>query len=63
MTGKLRRGPSDPMPQSGLRHGYENRRKLEKHITEIIVLMEHTMRHAQRALQRARGERTRDEQP
>ena len=49
------------MPQSGLRHGYENRRKLEKHLIEAIVLLEHAMKHARRALLRAKGERTRDD--
>jgi hypothetical protein len=48
------------MPQSGLRHGYENRRKLAKHLDEAIDLLDNAIRHVKRALNRAKGERMRD---
>jgi hypothetical protein len=38
MTKKLKPGPSDPVPQSGQRHGSANRRKLPRHVKAAIAL-------------------------
>ncbi len=57
---KLKRGPSNPVPESGRRHGWANRHKLVKHIDATIVLLEHALRHARRSRERALGERRRD---
>lgn len=53
----LKRGPGDPVPQSGRRSGYSNRKKLVRHTEATIALLEHALRHARRALERAKGER------
>jgi hypothetical protein len=57
---KLKRGPSYHVPESGRRHGYANRKKLIKHIEASITLLEHSLRHLKRSLERAKGERLRD---
>jgi hypothetical protein len=71
---KLKPGPSDPIPQSGYRHGYENRRKLISHVDDTIDFFEaldeviadlqyirrHGRRHACRVRARGKGERLRD---
>jgi hypothetical protein len=56
----LKRGPSDPVPQSGRRHGPANRKKLIRHVNATITLLEHVRKHVERALERAKGERLRD---
>jgi hypothetical protein len=60
MSVELKPGPHDPVPASGRRHGYANRKKLVRHTGAIIDLLEHALRHARRALERAKGERMRD---
>jgi hypothetical protein len=61
MTGtRLKPGPHNPVPESGRRHGYANRKKLIKHIEASIVLTENNLLHMRRALERAKGERLRD---
>jgi hypothetical protein len=68
----LRRGPSDPMPQSGMHHGSTNRHKLRRHIDGAVNQLLHAracsdpydkvyairqaIKHATRALIRAKAE-------
>lgn len=57
---RLKPGPHNHVPESGRRHGYANRKKLVRHTEATIVLLEHALRHARRALERSKGERLRD---
>lgn len=45
------------MPNDGLHHGAEKRRKLRNHTRNTITLLEHALKHAKRALERIRSER------
>jgi hypothetical protein len=57
---RLRPGPHNPVPESGRRHGYENRRKAVKHGKATVDLLTEALRHALRWLERTKGERLRD---
>lgn len=60
MSERLSPGPYDPVPASGRRHGAANRQKLIRHIESTIALVDNALKHARRALERAKGERMRD---